>query len=66
MRHEVLEYYGLKGISGKINLKCKFIKTWILHSLAYFTPLSSFIIKMQRARGVRNWKILSYFTICSN
>ena len=51
--HEVLEYYGLKGISGKFNLKCKFIKTWILHSLAYFTPLSSFIIKMQRARGVK-------------
>ena len=50
---EVLEYYGLKGISGKFNLKCKFIKTWILHSLAYFTPLSSFIIKMQRARGVK-------------
>ena len=50
--NEVLEYYGLKGISGKFNLKCKFIKTWILHSLAYFTPLSSFIIKMQRARGV--------------
>ena len=51
--YEVLEYYGLKGISGKFNLKCKFIKTWILHSLAYFTPLSSFIIKMQRARGVK-------------
>lgn len=51
--HEVLEYYGLKGIFGKFNLKCKFIKTWILHSLAYFVPLSSFIIKMQRARGVK-------------
>jgi acetyltransferase-like isoleucine patch superfamily enzyme len=49
---EVLEYYGLKGISGKFSLKCRFIKTWILHSLAYFAPLSSFIIKMQRARGV--------------
>ena len=51
--YEVLEYYGLKGIFGKFNLKCKFIKTWILHSLAYFAPLSSFIIKMQRARGVK-------------
>jgi acetyltransferase-like isoleucine patch superfamily enzyme len=50
--NEVLEYYGFKGIFGKFNLKCKFIKTWLLHSLAYFTPLSSFIIKMQRARGV--------------
>jgi len=50
---EVLDYYDLKGTSGKLYLKCKFIKTWILHSLAYFAPLSSFIIKMQRARGVR-------------
>ena len=51
--NEVLEYYGLDGISGKFYLKCKFFKTWILHSLAYFSPLSSFIIKMQRARGVK-------------
>ena len=51
--NEILEYYGLKGTSGKFYLKCKFFKTWILHSLAYFSPLSSFIIKMQRARGVK-------------
>ncbi len=51
--NEVLNYYNLKGTLGKFHLKCKFFKTWILHSLAYFAPLSSFIIKMQRARGVR-------------
>jgi len=50
---EVLEYYGLKGTSGKFYLKCKFLKTWILHSLAYTSPLSNFVIKMQRARGVK-------------
>ena len=51
--NEVLNYYNLKGTLGKFHLKCKFFKTWILHSLAYFAPLSSFIIKMQRARGVK-------------
>ncbi len=51
--NEVLEYYNLKGTSGKFYLKCRFFKTWILHSLAYFAPLSSFIIKIQRARGVK-------------
>ena len=50
---EVLEYYGLQDSFGKFSLKCKFIKTWILHSLAYSSPLSSFIIKMQRSRGVK-------------
>jgi len=50
---EVLEYYGLEGSFGKFSLRCKFIKTWILHSLAYSSPLSSFIIKMQRSRGVK-------------
>ena len=50
---EVLEYYGLEGSFGKFSLKCKFIKTWILHSLAYSSPLSGFIIKMQRSRGVK-------------
>jgi acetyltransferase-like isoleucine patch superfamily enzyme len=51
--NEILEYYGLKGTSGKFYLKCKFLKTWILHSLAYASPLSNFVIKMQRARGVK-------------
>ena len=51
--NEVLNYYNLKGTLGKFHLKCKFFKTWFLHSLAYFAPLSSFIIKMQRARGVK-------------
>ena len=50
---EVLEYYGLQGSFGKFSLKCKFLKTWILHSLAYLSPLSSFIIRIQRSRGVK-------------
>ena len=51
--NEVLEYYGLKGTYGKFYLKCKFFKTWILHSLAYSSPHPGFTVNMQRARGVK-------------
>lgn len=50
---EVLEYYGLRGSFGKIKLRLKFLRMWILHSLAYSSPDSGFAIKMQQARGVK-------------
>ena len=49
---EVMEYYGLNGILGKIKFRSKMIRSWLLHSLAYSSPWSNFIIKMQRSRGV--------------
>lgn len=49
---ELMEYYGFRGRLGKILLRCKFLKTWILHSFAYSCPLSDFVIRMQRVRGV--------------
>ena len=50
---ELMEYYDLKGISGKIKIKAKLFRSWILHSLAYSSPYSDFIVKMQRLRGVK-------------
>jgi acetyltransferase-like isoleucine patch superfamily enzyme len=50
---ELLEYYGLRGRIGKLRLRFKFLRTWILHSLAYSSPDSNFTIKMQQARGVK-------------
>lgn len=50
---EIMQYYGHSGTSGRFQLRCKFLKTWILHRLAYSTPFSDFAIKMQRARGVK-------------
>lgn len=50
---EVMEYYGLKGSFGKLKLKLKMLRSWILHSWAYSSPLSNFIITMQKARGVK-------------
>ena len=50
---EIMEYYGYSGTYGRLRLRCKFLKTWLLHRLAYSTPLSNFAISMQRSRGVK-------------
>jgi acetyltransferase-like isoleucine patch superfamily enzyme len=50
---EIMQHYGYNGASGRFQLRCKFLKTWILHGLAYSTPHSNFAIKMQRMRGVK-------------
>ena len=50
---ELMKFYGFKGSFGKIRLRLKFLRSWILHSLAYSSPNSGFVIRMQRARGVK-------------
>jgi acetyltransferase-like isoleucine patch superfamily enzyme len=50
---ELMQYYGLSGKRGKIIFKFKMLKTWFYHKLAYSSPRSDFIVKMQRARGVK-------------
>lgn len=50
---ELMEYYGYQGFSGKLKIRMKFFKSWICHSLAYSSPLPSWTIKFQRARGVK-------------
>jgi len=50
---ELMEFYGYKGSMGKLRIRIKFAKSWILHSLAYSTPLPSCAIKFQRMRGVK-------------
>lgn len=50
---ELLEYYGYKGGIGRLKLRCRFLKSWILHSMAYSSPHPGFVIKMQKARGAK-------------
>ena len=50
---EVMEYYGYSGRFGSLKLKTKFLRSWILHSLAYSTPSSGLAVKMQKMRGVK-------------
>lgn len=49
---ELMDYYGYSGSFGKLQLRAKILRSWILHSLAYSSPHSGFAIKMQKARGV--------------
>ena len=50
---EVMDYYGYSGSFGILKMKIKFLRSWILHSLAYSSPLSNFSVKMQKFRGVK-------------
>ena len=50
---ELMKDYGYSGIWGRIKVRFRFMKSWILHSLAYSSPVPSFSISMQRARGVK-------------
>ncbi len=50
---EVMEYYGYSGSFGRLKIKLKFLRSWILHSLSYSSPSSNFSIQMQKARGVK-------------
>tara|TARA_B110000014_G_C20049543_1_gene545885 strand:+ start:399 stop:929 length:531 start_codon:yes stop_codon:yes gene_type:complete len=51
--NELMEYFHYSGFSGKLKLRFKFVKTWILHSMAYSSPLANWIISFQRMRGVK-------------
>ena len=50
---EVMDFYGLKGSLGKLILRLKILRTWILHKSAYSSINSSWVIRLQRSRGVK-------------
>jgi maltose O-acetyltransferase len=50
---ELMDYYHYSGCTGKFRLRAKFLRTWILHSIAYSTPLPGLAIRSQRSRGVK-------------
>ena len=50
---EIMEYYGFNGFMGKTRMKMKFLRSWILHTMAYSSPHSGFTAKIQRSRGVK-------------
>lgn len=50
---ELMKDYGYSGLWGRIKVRFRFMKSWILHFLAYSSPIPSFSISMQRARGVK-------------
>ena len=50
---ELMEYFGYSGSFGLLKLRLKFFRTWVLHKWAYSSGLSSWIVTMQRMRGVK-------------
>jgi len=50
---ELMDYYGYVGSIGKLQLRAKILRSWVLHSLAYSSPHSGFAVQMQKARGVK-------------
>ena len=50
---ELMEYFGYSGSFGLLKLRLKFLRTWLLHKTAYSSASSSWVVKMQRARGVK-------------
>lgn len=49
---ELMDFYGYSGSLGNLKLKMKFLRSWILHTMAYSSPHSGFTTKIQRSRGV--------------
>ena len=51
--NELMEYFGYKGALGRMKLKVRFLKSWFYHRLAYSSPISGWVVKCQRKRGVK-------------
>ena len=49
---EVMDFYGLKGGFGRIKLRSKILHSWLLHKSAFSSINSSWVIRLQRSRGV--------------
>ena len=50
---EVMDFYGLKGSFGKLSLRLKILRSWLLHKSAFSSINSSWIVNLQRSRGVK-------------
>jgi len=50
---ELMDFYNYSGIFGKVQLKIRLLKSWILHSIAYSSPHPGVTKFMQKTRGVK-------------
>ena len=50
---EVMDFYGLTGGLGRLKLRSKILRSWILHKSAFSSINSSWVVKLQRSRGVK-------------
>ena len=50
---EVMDYYGYSGSFGRLKMKVKFSRSWILHSLAYSSPYQIFLLKCRELEELK-------------
>ena len=50
---ELMDFYGYKGTFGRIKIRIKCFNSWFYQSLAYSSPIPSWVIRFQRRRGVK-------------
>ena len=50
---EVMDFYGFTGSLGRLKLRSKILRSWILHKSAFSSINSSWVVKLQRSRGVK-------------
>src|ERR671921_1021528 len=50
---ELMQHYGYKGRWGHLKFKLHYLRSWLLHSIAYSSPHPGLAVWSQRARGVR-------------
>lgn len=49
---ESMKILGYSGRIGRFKFRLKYLRSWLLHSIAYSSPHPGLAIRMQRARGV--------------
>jgi acetyltransferase-like isoleucine patch superfamily enzyme len=49
---ESMQLFGYSGRIGQLRFRLKYLRSWLLHSIAYSSPHPGLAIRMQRARGV--------------
>lgn len=50
---ELMRFYGYSGSIGRLRLRAKLFRSWLLHSIAYSSPHPGLAVAMHRARGVK-------------
>ena len=63
---ESMQLLGYSGRIGRFKFRLEYLRSWLLHSIAYSSPHPGLVIRMQRARGVeigRNCYIGPYVLI---
>jgi len=50
---ELMKDYGYTGTVGRIKVRLRFLRSWLLQQMAYSSLHPGFAIRLQRARGVK-------------